>query len=63
MLLTRLNSLLCFIFLPESNIAQAGELGVIDSIVKAIKTNINNVEICENGCEALSNLAMNSKVS
>ena len=41
---------------PDDNRIKAGEAGAIEAIVNAIKTHINNGDICENGCGALMSI-------
>ena len=52
-----------FHYNPEENISKCGELGGIDIILNAIKTHINNTDVCEKGCLALSNITLTSNNS
>ena len=42
---------------------RVGAAGVIETIVKAISTHINNVNVCEQGCDLLNNITGNGKNS
>ena len=39
---------------------KAGAAGGIDAVVKAINTHIDNADVCEKGCGALSNMTFNN---
>ena len=39
---------------------KAGAARGIDAVVKAINTHIDNVDVCEKGCGALSNMTFNN---
>lgn len=39
---------------------RAGRAGVIETIVKAINTHINNANVCFHGCGALRNMVGNN---
>lgn len=45
------------------NQTEAGEAGAIEAILKAIDENIRDGSVCENGCGALWNIALNSKIT
>ena len=47
---------------PDDNRVIAGHAGVIDAIVKAMNTHINNTEICENSCAVLMDFINNGKM-
>ena len=39
---------------------KAGAAGGIEAVVKAVNTHIENPNVCENGCQALSNMIENN---
>ena len=43
------------------NQVKAGAAGGIEAVVKVINTYIDNVGVCEHGCSALMNMAINGK--
>ena len=43
------------------NKAKAGIAGSIEAVVKAINTHIDSADVCEYGCGALRNMAVNGK--
>ena len=43
------------------NRVTAGKAGAIEAIVEAMKTHIDNDDVCENGCCALANITTNGK--
>ena len=43
------------------NQVKAGECGVVETIVSAMKTHMNNAGVCEQGCWALWNITVNGK--
>ena len=45
----------------DENKVKAGAAGGIKAVVKAINTHINNADVCEKGCCALSNMTVNCK--
>ena len=40
---------------------KAGAAGAIEAVVKAINTHIDNVDVCEKGCDALMWMTANGK--
>ena len=44
----------------DDNSVSAGNVGGIEAVVKAINTNINNADVCKNGCGALWNMTANN---
>ena len=40
---------------------KAGTAGAIEIVVKAINTHIDDANVCEEGCGALRNMALNGK--
>ena len=51
-----------FINKQDDNRSIAGKVGAIEAIVKAMNTHINNANLCENGCGALTNIAINGNL-
>ena len=47
-------------FFTDDHVKALGEAGVIEVIVKAMKEHINNADVCESGCGALWNIAINN---
>ena len=47
--------------ITDNNEAKAGECGVVETIVSAMKTHMNNADVCEYGCGALWNITVNGK--
>lgn len=44
----------------DDNRVKAGKCGAIEMIVSAMKTHINNVDVCKHGCLALWNTVANN---
>ena len=46
----------------DDNEIKAGKVGGIEAVVKAINTNITDVDVCEQGCGALCNMTAKGKM-
>lgn len=52
-----------FIYFSADNQIRAGRAGAVGTIIMAINANINNVQVCKEGCIALYNITLNSKIT
>lgn len=46
--------------LSESNQIKARESGAIEIILSTLRKHMNNADVCERGCGALMNIALNN---